>query len=240
MYDLDFCSEVAYAVPSNPNTFSTPSLLASHYDGYAAELYGNFSRSLQLVACNTTASAQYSLAKNCTDCANAYKQWLCAVTMPRCEDFNLSAAYSVPRNMGQQFFQNNSFLAQDMLQQKYLGMPDAPIDSVAQQQTYASSFASNQSRNPIITNDIKPGPYNELLPCNDLCYSLVQSCPAQLGFGCPLPGRGLELGYGERSETGLTCSYLGAFYFINAAGREAASVGLLASGLGTALLWGAW
>lgn len=65
-----------------------------------------------------------------------------------------------------------------------------------------------------------PGPYKEVLPCNDLCYSLMQSCPSVFGFGCPFPGRGLEVDYGTRSSTGqVTCSYLGAFYYFNAAGR---------------------
>jgi calcium channel MID1 len=39
-----------------------------------------------------------------------------------------------------------------------------------------------------------------------------------MGFVCPYPGRGLEAGYGKRSQNGsLTCSYLGAVYYLNAA-----------------------
>jgi calcium channel MID1 len=43
----------------------------------------------------------------------------------------------------------------------------------------------NHSRNPLIDQQIQPGPYKELLPCIDLCYEIVKSCPAAMGFGCP-------------------------------------------------------
>ena len=69
----------------------------------------------------------------------------------------------------------------------------------------------------MIDEVIQPGPYKEVLPCEDLCYSLMQSCPASIQFGCPYPGRGLEVSYGKRSASGLTCSYLGAVYYLNGA-----------------------
>ena len=87
-------------------------------------------------------------------------------------------------------------------------------------QALLNSFAANASRNPIIDDEIRPGPYKEVLPCQDLCWDLVQSCPAALGFGCPLSGRGLEESYGTRNGSGfITCSYLGAAYFLNGAAR---------------------
>jgi calcium channel MID1 len=79
---------------------------------------------------------------------------------------------------------------------------------------------TNSSRNPIIDAQIKPGPYKEVLPCKDLCYDLVQSCPAALGFGCP-EGKWLNSSYGVRSPNGdITCSYLGAAYFLNRAWKQ--------------------
>jgi len=99
-------------------------------------------------------------------------------------------------------------------------MPGAPGGSLAQQQTLISSFATNQSRNPALIDErIMPGPYKELLPCEDLCYSLVQSCPAAMGFSCPSPGKGLEAGYNIRDPTApgnLSCSFLGAAYNLSA------------------------
>jgi calcium channel MID1 len=209
MYNLSFCSEVAYAVPSNPNLFSpTTGLpqLAALYDKNAADLYQNFSYSLQQIACNTTSSAQYSLARNCDDCARAYKQWLCAVTIPRCEDYNNDAPWLKARNVAQPFANGT------------MVNPDTLFD-----QPLLNAVATNSSRNPIIDSRIKPGPYKEVLPCDDLCYDLVQSCPASLGFGCPYPGRGLEESYGSRSNTSalIKCSYLGAAYYLSGAGGGA-------------------
>lgn len=49
----------------------------------------------------------------------------------------------------------------------------------------------------MIDTAIKPGPYKELLPCSDICYNLVRSCPAALQFACPLEGHGLNYSYGS-------------------------------------------
>ncbi|THX59630.1 putative conserved protein with signal peptide [Aureobasidium pullulans] len=230
VFNLTFCHDVAYAVPSNPERYPDQPSLSAVYDSYAAGLYENFAKSLDQIPCNTTLSAQYSPAKNCDDCADAYKQWLCAVTMPRCEDFSSPLPWLQPRNMGQKPINSSSSVGsmpnpnmymqlQDQMDQQYVPMTSAPSDSNAFRQTYGSVAASNSSRNPsIIVDKIAPGPYKEVKPCEDLCFSLVRSCPAALGFGCPDPGRGLEVDYGERSDDGqVTCSYLGAVYYLNTA-----------------------
>ncbi|OQV05171.1 hypothetical protein CLAIMM_09955 [Cladophialophora immunda] len=207
MYNLSFCSEVAYAVPTNPDKFSPETGLpdlAALYDSHAAQMYQYFNYSLQQIPCNTTSSAQYSLARNCDDCARAYKQWLCAVTIPRCADFSSSASFLKPRNLGQPFI-NGSSISSDPSQ---FNVNQALLDAVA----------TNSSRNPLIDTSIQPGPYKEVLPCEDLCYDLVQSCPASLGFACPLRGKGLEDSYGRRvneSEGVISCSYLGAAYYLS-------------------------
>lgn len=98
------------------------------------------------------------------------------------------------------------------------------------------------SRNPFIDEKVIPGPYKEILPCEDLCYNVVQSCPASMGFQCPLKGDlGYEFAYGERPEgarpgvleksTQITCNYPGAAYFLAAAGRGGLSWGVLVAGL---------
>ncbi|KIW97326.1 uncharacterized protein Z519_02718 [Cladophialophora bantiana CBS 173.52] len=207
MYNLSFCSEVAYAVPTNPDLFSPETGLpdlAALYDSNAAQMYQYFNYSLQQIPCNTTSSAQYSLARNCDDCARAYKQWLCAVTIPRCADFSNPASFLQPRNLAQPFI-NGSSISSDPLQ---FNVNQALLNAVA----------TNSSRNPLIDTSIRPGPYKEVLPCEDLCYDLVQSCPASLGFSCPLRGKGLEESYGKRvneSEGVISCSYLGAAYYLS-------------------------
>jgi calcium channel MID1 len=208
MYNLSFCSEVAYAVPTNPDKFSPETglaNLAALYDSNAAQMYQYFNYSLQQIPCNTTSSAQYSLARTCDDCARAYKQWLCAVTIPRCADFSNPSGYLKPRNVGQPFI-NGSSISSD------------PSLSTGQDQTLLDAVATNSSRNPLIDTSIQPGPYKEVLPCEDLCYGLVQSCPASLGFACPITGKGLEESYGKRvngSEGIISCSYLGAAYYLS-------------------------
>nr|OQO32417.1 hypothetical protein B0A51_00205 [Rachicladosporium sp. CCFEE 5018] len=217
VFNLDFCDKVAYAVPANYETYPDWPNLRALYDSQASNLYNNFSYSLQQTACDTTSDAQYSLARNCSDCEAAYKEWLCAVSIPRCDDWSSEKSYLQKRNMAQPFT-NGTSLPSSLLNSNYTPMLGAPTlqGSTAFQQTYLSSFATNQSRNPTIDAQIKPGPYKELLPCEDLCYSLVQSCPAALGFGCPRKGRGLEAGYGVRDVNGdLSCSYLGAVYYLN-------------------------
>jgi len=96
VFNLDFCTETAYAAPSNPTNFNSTAL-AQFYDNLAEQLYANFTLSLQLTPCNTTTSAQYSLFRNCSTCLSAYKNWLCAVTIPRCADFTDDASFLFPR-----------------------------------------------------------------------------------------------------------------------------------------------
>lgn len=221
LFDLPYCSEVAYAVPSNPKTFPNIDDLKKLYDDNAKNLSQNFLYSLQQIPCNTSSAAQYSLARNCDDCAAAYKTWLCAVTIPRCYDFSSNLTYLQPRNVAQNFTNGTS--------------PSASSDpsfSPANQ----SAMYMNSSRNLLIDTNIQPGPYKEVLPCQDLCYTLVQSCPAALGFACPRRNRGLERSYGVRDPSGaITCSFPGAAYFLSDAGKSGISVMVLVCAVWAAL-----
>ncbi|KAG8532069.1 uncharacterized protein KY384_003706 [Bacidia gigantensis] len=157
---LEFCSDVAYAVPYNPDTISDLASLSRFYDDQARSLNENFVKSMAQIACDTTASAQYSLAVTCDDCKRAYKDWLCAVTIPRCEDSSNDGEHLQPRGVR--------------------------LDGPLYKQGDEKRLSINRSRNPLIDEKIQPGTYKELLPCQDLCYDLVRSCPAALGFSCPL------------------------------------------------------
>ena len=207
LYNLSFCTEVAYAVPTNPDKFSPITelqKLAEVYDSYASQFYQYFNYSLQQIQCNASSSEQFSLARNCDDCARAYKAWLCAVTIPRCADYSSTLSWLQPRNLGQPFVNGSSISA-----------PQFHVD-----QTLLNAVASNSSRNPNIDALIAPGPYKEVLPCVDLCYDLMQSCPASLGFACPLSGAGLEQSYGTRVNQSAevpSCNYLGAAYYLSRA-----------------------
>ena len=211
IFNLSFCSDVAYAVPSNPQKYNTTALTLQ-YDNFASALYQNFNKSLQQIPCNTTNSAQYSLVRNCTSCANAYKTWLCAVTIPRCEAFSNNASYLQARAINYTFPNGTA----------------PPPFTVANK----SAAFMNESRNPWIDQQITPGPYKEVLPCIGLCYDLVQSCPASLGFACPLEGRGLDHSYGINRSTGgePTCNYP-AFGKVSVASGVPGKVWLMAMAL---------
>lgn len=215
---LSFCDQVAYSVPTNPGVFNDTAKLAAFYDNATSQYYSFFRKVLAQTPCNTTSSAQYSLARTCTDCANAYKAWVCAVMIPRCTDFSATEPWLQSRAMSQPF-------------------PDGTFLSSAQLASANKSKALSGSRNPAIDQTIVPGPYKEILPCEDLCYNLVQSCPASMQFNCPQPGViGFNESYGVKPQgsgdvngrlTNITCNWPGMVYYVAAGGRIAPSLVLL-------------
>lgn len=98
IYNLDFCTEVAYSVPSNSSLYN-PVALGAFYDSLASSYYANFTTSVQITNCNASGDAVYSLVSTCDDCVSAYKDWICAVTIPRCADLTNPASYLVYRNV---------------------------------------------------------------------------------------------------------------------------------------------
>lgn len=168
------------------------------YDDLASSYYQNFNNSLAQVACETTGTAQYSLARNCNDCRNDYKAWLCSVVFPRCEDYTAEGEWLHPRKVNTSFA-NGSF--------PYVANEDQ-----------RGRLAFNSSRVPMIDEEITPGPYKELLPCDYLCHNIVRSCPAVLGFSCP-EGEALDHAYGRAKESfqNLTCNFPGAVKILNRA-----------------------
>jgi calcium channel MID1 len=222
--DLEFCDNVAYAVPSSPEFKFDDDKLKALYDGQAKQYFKNFTNSLDQVACDAPSTAQYSLARNCTDCRDDYKKWLCSVLIPRCEDWTANDDWLVPRNINAEFSDGTVPFANNM--------------SAEFNATMRDRFGYSKSRNPMIDEDIKPGPYKEMLPCEDLCFDIVRSCPAKLGFACPnMPARALQ--YGKRDPDGdvLTCSFPGAVVKLNVqSGASLFSVQLGSVALATSTL----
>jgi calcium channel MID1 len=216
--DLDFCDQIAYAVPSNPN-FGNSSRLAEFYDNYAASAYANFDKSLAQVACEAPSSQRYSLTRSCSNCSAAYKEWLCSVTIPRCEDFSNNEPSLQARAVGQPFPNGDTLPAEELAQ-------------------YTKNKAYMNSRNPLIDEVIKPGPYKEVLPCDDLCYKLVQNCPASMGFGCPLPGAIGYKGNYEKHDPAkeLSCNFPGSAHFPAAGARDVVNWGVMAVAMVVGLL----
>jgi calcium channel MID1 len=217
-------------VPSSPDFKQNTTGLATLYDQQAESYFANFSKSLAQIPCNTTSTAQYSLARTCTDCATAYKTWLCAVLMPRCEDYSAPDSWLQPRNIGASFANGST--------------PFIPPNQHKMKGTEPERWGFSRSRNRMIDTKIKPGPYKELLPCEDLCFDIVRSCPATLGFGCPVGPMLQEQQYGKRTfkedeseeeKKKLRCSFPGAVVDLNTAKNAGARLG---AGWGFPLLVG--
>lgn len=190
--DLEFCDEIQYAVPGNDVKYNNTAL-AQVYDDYAKSMYEYFLKVMQQIACETDETSIYSLARTCDDCKRAYKRWLCIVSLPRCEDLQGGSSVSVIRNVNQAF-PNGTTLPADLRQR--LGQVPA----------------QNASRNSFIDQTIQPGPYREFMPCDDLCYQVVRSCPAKIGFKCPRPGmHAFNVTYGRRKDGSSmpTCNFPG-------------------------------
>ncbi|QLQ80859.1 hypothetical protein HG537_0E02140 [Torulaspora globosa] len=86
IFGLPFCYGVAYSVPSPSKSPNNKTAIAATYDKIAESLYANFSKALQIIPCDTEMDARYSPIRTCRDCATSYRNWLCAVTIPRCTD----------------------------------------------------------------------------------------------------------------------------------------------------------
>lgn len=108
IHDLDFCDEVAYSVPAlSKEEYADKDALKRLYDDHARSLYTNFSKALQQIACNTTDEAVFSPIKTCRDCAHLYKNWLCAVSIPRCSTRNVTGYSEQAVGKSRNHFVNN-------------------------------------------------------------------------------------------------------------------------------------
>ncbi|WPK25048.1 hypothetical protein PUMCH_002349 [Australozyma saopauloensis] len=172
IYNLDFCDQVAYAVPvSSRKEYNSTEALKELYDKEVEHLYANFSKALQQVPCNASNGTAYSPLVTCTDCVNLYKAWLCAVTIPRCSTFDIGY------------------------------YTDRPV---------------NESRNEFVNEVVQPPlPYNEILPCIELCQDMVRTCPAQLKLSCPVKQDFVMQSYGvfSNSLANDTCNLISNQYF---------------------------
>jgi len=194
IFNLTLCDGLQYAAPGNSTLFPSSESLAAFYDNYTQTMYANFDKALQQVACDAPPEGQWSLVRNCTDCRRAYKDWLCSVSIPRCEDFSSIDRPNLQMRNIKAPFANGSFVDQALLNK------------------YGDNLAYTSSRNAAIDEQVQPGPYKELLPCDDVCYNLYQSCPSALGFACPVPANpGFDTSYGRRNPDGsLSCNYQGS------------------------------
>ncbi|KAI1818036.1 stretch-activated Ca2+-permeable channel component-domain-containing protein [Poronia punctata] len=195
VFNLTMCPESRYAVPGNQTSYPNRTALAGFYDDYVKTMYESFDKVLQQTPCQAPSTQQYSLARNCNDCKKAYKDWLCTVAVPKCDDFStVDEPFLHMRNINKPF-------------------PNGTLVDKSITDKYGQKKAYNSSRNLAIDEEVQPGPYKERLPCDYLCYELVRSCPASMGFSCPVPDSkyGFNTSYAvpDRNRD-FSCNYPGS------------------------------
>ncbi|SCV05151.1 LANO_0H01178g1_1 [Lachancea nothofagi CBS 11611] len=171
IFDLDFCDGVAYSVPTSSLARGNKTAIALMYDNIAESLYANFSKALQIVPCDTEQDALYTPLRSCDDCAEAYRNWLCAVSIPRCT--TVETSFYIHRD-------------------------------------------KTENRNDYLNQEIQPlNDYYEVLPCIDMCHSLVTDCPPDFQFSCPSKSYETDLMYQsynvfEKGHPFDTCNFVGS------------------------------
>ncbi|KAI1169825.1 stretch-activated Ca2+-permeable channel component-domain-containing protein [Nemania sp. FL0916] len=212
IFNLTLCNETQYAVPGNSVLFPNGTALAAFYENYTQTMWANFDKVLQQTQCEAPDTQRYSLVRDCDDCKVAYKNWLCSVAIPRCEDFSSTNPELQMRNINAPF-------------------PDGSLVDQKIRNDSGLLKAYNSSRNQNIDVNVQPGPYKEVLPCDYLCYELVQSCPASIGFSCPLKSStyGYNTSYASfNASKELSCNFPGSGFFPPSGSAKAAPLGSLA------------
>ncbi|KAG5463658.1 MAG: stretch-activated Ca2+-permeable channel component-domain-containing protein [Olpidium bornovanus] len=214
----------------------TAAALAALYDNFAKQRWDALDQALKQSDCRE----MYSITRNCDDCRNAYRDWVCAVTIPRCADPAATAAAVEKQRQAAENARRQAEMAKaaergppptersvvDLVTAGFsrapaalLGIvlaqanssalkslvpaklpPDFTVQNIAARtpQTAIRGFVVPRPASPFPSSSSSPttasapGPvsaaadYVEVLPCVDLCYAVIQSCPAYFGFRCPL------------------------------------------------------
>ncbi|BGP58037.1 hypothetical protein JCM8202_001724 [Rhodotorula sphaerocarpa] len=190
VFDVPACPAVAYAVPA-PTSLATEDLLSFFNETISAS-FANFSRTLTTFPCDKNPYGLYSVVSKCSDCADAYRDYLCAATMPRCDD----APASSPLNstLPDQYGSTGDLLASWALPSSYQTSllrtdPFASRTPLFGPRNLSTTFPDLFSRSypPTAENLARetPFPYTEIPPCLDVCNLVQARCPPFLQFVCP-------------------------------------------------------
>ncbi|KZT30269.1 hypothetical protein NEOLEDRAFT_1054732 [Neolentinus lepideus HHB14362 ss-1] len=181
VHSVPYCPAVSYAVPlpHPPVNFAAHdarTLPESLTDPLLSGLT-NFTTMLTTFACGRDI---YSPLQTCADCQREYRNWLCAISFPRCSEEGLPSTTT------------SSIAAQQTGAQ-------VPVSALV------PVTPTNVPRNlnlPNITSN-----YSMLLPCLETCTAVDRACPYFLGFKCPLPQFNANVSYGvgfiDKGESGV-------------------------------------
>ena len=198
------CPNVAYAVPA-PASLPTDDLIALYAAQFAPQ-FTAFNLSLSTFPCSSPTFGTYSYLRTCDDCLKAYTDWLCATTLPRCDDIPVAElaranaeaasfnANPVPYNASTVVYSYEPL--PDGLQ-TVLARANASVSRTPwlSPQALAALVAANASVPAGVANQ-SPIPYGETPPCSSLCYLVAASCPPFFNWQCPLVGKTLPASYG--------------------------------------------
>lgn len=121
----------------------------------------------------------YSYISNCENCKERYLDWLCSVTLPRCDDSpsSSSSSSSNVEETNSTEFEIPSFYQQTILRLN----PPTSRTPLFSSSLLSTTFPSLNS----ILNTSSPFPYSEILPCLSLCTLVLSKCPNIIQWGCP-------------------------------------------------------
>ncbi|KAK0565571.1 stretch-activated cation channel mid1 [Tilletia horrida] len=185
--NLDFCPSVAYSIPIAP-TVGTEIAVAAANLTFEPNM-ANFSRTVDTFPCGSSYYGQYSYVSTCDDCKNAYRDWLCAIVLPRCTDSvqdprTESAASQTGADLTGASTGTNTRLLPYIVNRNVNG--------------------STTSRRPYVDALLKPGAYGELLPCIYTCHFVARACPPIAGWSwsCPVWDVSAQRDYGTFVDAG--------------------------------------
>ncbi|BGP27451.1 calcium channel subunit Mid1 [Rhodotorula toruloides] len=210
VYGIDVCPSVAYSVPA-PASIDTPSLISFFNSSISASL-ANFTRTMTTFPCGLN-DGQYSVVSTCDDCITAYRDYLCAMTMPRCTDAPSNVtlndttttvgaslpSYDIPSRYTNSLIRTDPFASRTPL------FGPSNLSS-----TFPTLFNSTfrPTRQNLLSES--PFPYTETPPCLDICYLVEARCPPFLKWWCPKDSGGTPSGGTGSAAYGVTVDVPGA------------------------------
>lgn len=150
----------------------------------------NFNTTLHTFSCGIPSQGRFSSVRTCEDCFEAYENWLCGVTMPRCTD--------VPQELQSQAQDNFTTHARANDQVVF---SDEPIPESVQPllvRDHPALSRTPQWAPSNLSQDLTtPFPYAEVLPCDGVCHLVAASCPSLISWACPVQDQTLAASYGK-------------------------------------------
>lgn len=185
VYDVDFCPSVAYSIPVGRDVSTQHALNVINQTIFPN--FANFSSTIGSFPCGSEEFGEYSPVQTCDTCKTAYRDWLCAVAMPRCAD-------PLPTVSG-----NTTAASYDVLDLtgSSTGINEATLPYILNRQ--------NNSRQSYIDSEdgLDARSYGEVLPCIYTCYFVARSCPQPLiEWACPQWDITAQGSYGTFADAG--------------------------------------